>query len=73
MRYSDLIENYSPEEDSLNSKELGDTRKSRLTLLHLSKLRKIREYRKYQSTKDRAKAARMYGTPDEAGDDMGGL
>jgi len=48
MRYSDLKENYSPDEDKHNSIELGDTRKDRLTLVHLSKLRKIREYRKYQ-------------------------
>ena len=48
MRYNELKENYSPEEDQSNQREIGDTRKDRLTLIHLSKLRKIREYRKYQ-------------------------
>lgn len=73
MKYSELTENYSPDEDDFNSREIGDTRKSRLTLMHLAKLRKIREYRKYQNSKDRVKAARMYGTPEESSDDLGGL
>ena len=48
MKYIEINENYSPEDDEFNSIDLEDTRKVRLTLAHLSKLRKIREYRKYQ-------------------------
>lgn len=73
MRYRDLKENYSPEEDTLNALELSDTRKSRLTLMHLSKLRKIREYRKYQQKVDSEKASRMYGAKPEGGDDIGSM
>ena len=51
MKYIEINENYSPEEDEFTSIDLEDTRKTRLTLAHLSKLRKIREYRKW--TKDK--------------------
>lgn len=69
MRYSELNENYSPEEDKSNQRELGDTRKDRLTLNHLSKLRKIREYRKYQKGVRSAQVKRQYAA---GGDEAGG-
>ena len=46
MKYIEINENYSPQDDEFTSIDLDDTRKTRLTLAHLSKLRKIREYRK---------------------------
>tara|TARA_Y100001949_G_scaffold100913_1_gene85088 strand:- start:298 stop:522 length:225 start_codon:yes stop_codon:yes gene_type:complete len=61
MKYSDINENYSPEEDEFTSIDLEDTRKTRLTLAHLSKLRKIREYRKYQKTAEKAQIKQQYG------------
>jgi hypothetical protein len=71
MRYSDLTENYSPDEDNHNSREIDDTRKDRLTLVHLSKLRKIREYRKYQEGVKSQQVQRQYkGGGDESGGDM---
>lgn len=71
MRYSDLKENYSPDEDNHNSIELGDTRKDRLTLVHLSKLRKIREYRKYQEGVKSQQVQRQYkSSGGEGGGDM---
>lgn len=71
MRYSDLTENYSPDEDNHNSREIDDTRKDRLTLIHLSKLRKIREYRKYQEGIKSQQVQRQYkGGGDESGGDM---
>ena len=71
MRYSDLKENYSPDEDKHKSIELGDTRKDRLTLVHLSKLRKIREYRKYQEGVKSQQVQRQYkGSGGEGGGDM---
>lgn len=70
MRYADLKETYSPDEDKLNSLDLGDTRKDHLTLIHLSKLRKIREFRKYQeSIKGQQIKAQYAGS---GGDDTGG-
>ena len=61
MRYIDLVENYSPESDEHNTKKAGDTRKARLTLVHLAKLRKMREYRKYQDSIRKKLVKRMYG------------
>ena len=73
MRYTDLTENYSPEEDKSNQRELGDTRKDRLTLVHLSKLRKIREYRKYQQGVRTQQVQRQYAAgAGEGGGEMGG-
>ena len=70
MRYADLKETYSPDEDKLNSLDLGDTRKDHLTLIHLSKLRKIREFRKYQEgIKGQQIKAQYAGS---GGDDAGG-
>lgn len=72
MKYADLKETYSPDEDKLNSLELGDTRKDHLTLIHLSKLRKIREFRKYQEgIKSQQIKAQYAGSGGESGD-MGG-
>lgn len=71
MRYSDLTENYSPDEDDHNKIELGDTRKERLTLIHLSKLRKIREFRKYQTGVKTDQVQRQYSSG--GGDDGGEL
>jgi hypothetical protein len=71
MRYSDLTENYSPDEDNHNSIKIDDTRKDRLTLIHLSTLRKIREYRKYQEGVKSQQVQRQYkGGGDEGGGDM---
>lgn len=74
MRYTDLTENYSPEEDKSNQREMSDTRKDRLTLVHLSKLRKIREYRKYQDGVRSQQVKRQYSAGGEGGGemDMGG-
>jgi len=64
MKYSELTENYDPEEDDFSSIDLKDTRKIRLTLEHLSKLRKIREYRKYQKGSEAAQVKQQYGPAD---------
>jgi|TARA_B100000929_G_scaffold38192_1_gene27293 hypothetical protein len=65
MKYIEINENYSPEEDEFNSIDLTDTRKIRLTLAHLSKLRKIREYRKHQKSAEAQQIKQQYG-PSEA-------
>jgi|TARA_B110001454_G_C12295269_1_gene257053 hypothetical protein len=66
MKYTEINENYSPEEDAFTSIDLEDTRKTRLTLAHLSKLRKIREYRKYQKGAETAQVKQQYGPSPEA-------
>ncbi len=71
MRYKQLIENYSPDEDKSTPIKLDDTRKVRLTLAHLSKLRKIREYRKYEDTVRSELVQRMYGGAAAPGDEAG--
>ena len=70
MKYSELSENYSPGEDDHNRIELGDTRKNRLTLVHLSKLRKIREYRKYQEGVKSQQVQRQYKSGDGGGGEL---
>jgi len=70
MRYQELTENYSPEEDSMNTIEVSDVRKSRLTLIHLSKLRNIREYRKYENSKRADRLSTIYGAQSEEGGDL---
>jgi hypothetical protein len=67
MKYIEVNENYSPEEDEFTSIDLEDTRKTRLTLAHLSKLRKIREYRKYQKGAEKAQIKQQYGPKADAG------
>ena len=61
MKYIEINENYSPEEDEFNAIDLDDTRKIRLTLEHLSKLRKIREYRKFQKASENEQVKKQYG------------
>ena len=73
MKYSELTENYSPEEDEFTSIGLNDTRKIRLTLAHLSKLRKIREYRKYQKGSEAAQIKQQYGPSDAPAGGDGGM
>ena len=64
MKYIEINENYSPEDDDFTAIDLDDTRKTRLTLVHLSKLRKIREYRKYQKASEAGQVKQQYGPAD---------
>lgn len=70
MRYKQISENYSPSDDKHNQIDHGDTRKSRLTLMHLNKLRKIREYRKVKNQERMELVSKMYG---KSSDEEGGL
>jgi hypothetical protein len=71
MRYQDIKENYSPEKDEHSKQELSDTRRSRMTLMHISRLRKIREYRKYEQEMKKGVLVKIYNTGDDGGDSMG--
>jgi len=64
MKYIEINENYSPEDDDFTAIDLSDTRKTRLTLVHLSKLRKIREYRKFQKASEDVQVKKQYGPAD---------
>ncbi len=44
-----LVEFYDPADDELGVAHMDDTRRPRLTLLHLQKLRKCRDIEKYET------------------------
>jgi hypothetical protein len=44
-----LVEFYDPEDDELGKAKMDDTRRPRLTMLHLQKLRKARDAEKYET------------------------
>lgn len=67
MRASEmLVEFYDPADDEAGIAHLDDTRRPRLTLLHLSKLRKSRDIEKYENAQHIGFLPDMYGTPPEA-------
>ncbi len=68
MRYIELIENYSPDEDKSIVAKLGDTRTVRLTLRQLSKLRKIRDHRNFEKIKKSAQLKTQYGGGSDGGE-----
>lgn len=43
-----LVEYYDPADDELGQAKMDDTRRPRLTMLHLQKLRKSRDAEKYE-------------------------
>jgi hypothetical protein len=51
------------EEDEFSQSEKLDTRRPRLTLLHLNKLRKIREIRKLENEERRELFKKIYQRP----------
>lgn len=61
-----LKEFYSPEHDMLSKAQLDDTRRPRLTLLHLQKLRKARDAEKYESAQHIQFLPDMYGAAEES-------
>jgi len=64
---------YSPENDSINRREIGDTRKEVLTLKKINKLKKIRAMKKLEDAKREDLLSIMYGASDEGGGgDFGG-
>lgn len=44
-----LVEFYDPADDELGVAHMDDTRRPRLTMLHLQKLRKCRDIEKYET------------------------
>lgn len=69
MRAKDLLcEFYSPENDRLGVASMDDSRRPRLTLMHLQKLRKARDVEKYEKAQHIGFLPDMYGqAPAEPG------
>ena len=69
MRAKDLlVEYYDPADDELGKAKMDDTRRPRLTMLHLQKLRKSRDAEKYETAQHLNFLPDMYGqAPEDAG------
>lgn len=66
-----LVEMYDPADDELGQAKMDDTRRPRLTMLHLSKLRKARDSEKYERAQHLEFLPDMYGSSGE--DTSGGM
>lgn len=58
-----LVEFYDPADDELGQAKMDDTRRPRLTMLHLQKLRKARDAEKYETAQHLNFLPDMYGQP----------
>jgi hypothetical protein len=70
-----LVEFYDPEDDELGKAHMDDTRRPRLTMLHIQKLRKSRDAEKYEKAQHLNFLPDMYGASaqPEGGGMPGGL
>jgi hypothetical protein len=66
-----LVEFYSPEDDQLGKAKMDDTRRPRLTMLHIQKLRKSRDAEKYEKAQHAEFLPDMYG--QSADNNPGGI
>jgi len=65
-----LVEFYDPADDKLGQAKMDDTRRPRLTMLHIQKLRKARDAEKYETAQHLNFLPDMYGVsaqPDAGG------
>ncbi len=60
---------YDPAKDRIGAREIGDTRKPKLTLMKINKLKKLRALRQLEALQRQDLLAIMYGQPEE---DQGG-
>lgn len=60
-----LVEYYDPADDKLGQAKMDDTRRPRLTMLHLQKLRKARDAEKYERAQHTNFLPDMYGQAPE--------
>ena len=56
-----LVEYYDPADDELGQAKMTDTRRPRLTMVHLQKLRKSRDAEKYEKAQHLDFLPNMYG------------
>jgi hypothetical protein len=66
-----LLELYDPADDTLGQAKMDDTRRPRLTMLHLSKLRRARDAEKYEKAQHLEFLPDMYGASEQ--DESGGM
>lgn len=66
-----LVEYYTPADDRLGIAHMDDTRRPRLTMVHLQKLRKARDVEKYETAQHMDFLPSMYGASSQ--EDSGGL
>jgi hypothetical protein len=66
-----LVEFYDPADDQLGQAKMDDTRRPRLTMLHIQKLRKSRDAEKYEKAQHLNFLPDMYGQSAEP--DAGGM
>jgi len=66
-----LVEFYDPSDDKLGQAKMDDTRRPRLTMLHIQKLRKSRDAEKYEKAQHLQFLPDMYGASAE--DQSGGM
>lgn len=58
-----LVEYYDPADDKLGQAKMDDTRRPRLTMVHLQKLRKSRDAEKYETAQHLEFLPDMYAQP----------
>lgn len=61
--FSKSKENYQDDAQDGSQYDLTDTRKTRLTLAHISRLRKMNDMRALEQAKDLQLVQQMYGQP----------
>ena len=72
MRAKELLtEFYDPADDELGQAHMDDTRRPRLTMIHLQKLRKSRDVERYETAQHTNFLPDMYGV--SAAPDAGGI
>lgn len=65
---SDTFGRFDPNHDSVESQELGDSRKPKLTLKMINRLKKIRSTKNFEMTKKQGLLGIMYGVAKEDDD-----
>lgn len=71
MRARELLcEYYDPADDELGKAHMDDTRRPRLTILHMQKLRKARDAQKYETAQHLNFLPDMYGAVPESGSSL---
>lgn len=62
-----LVEFYNPADDKLAKAHIDDTRRPRLTMMHLQKLRKSKDARQYDNAVHMEHLPDMYSEVDDQG------
>jgi hypothetical protein len=61
----DVANRYEPKKDQLGQRTLSDTRKLKLTLMHINKLKKIRATSRLEQLQRQELISMMYSPPAE--------